>query len=119
MMKNQAVQTRAVADDALTRGAIGGGTEGPPAGEITYQGTITLAGGTGAVAVPFSAGASPVPYFSLKAVNGSTALGIPIGVITAGMGHYIFTVTSYEVTSPTTQQAGDDSTYNFIMVQSS
>jgi hypothetical protein len=107
-----AVSNRVLADEALSRSNASGGTE-----RVISSGTTTLVAGvsptihTGA---PITATSKFL--FALKAVNASTALGIPsaISVVVANPGS--FQLASSEVTSPGTEQTGDVSTYNWFVL---
>jgi hypothetical protein len=114
-MRHQHVQTRQVADDALTRAAEALGDDEGSAGIIVSSGTTTLVAGVGpAVALPSITARSTVLY-DLGAANASTALGSPQANITPGVG---FTTTSISITAPPATQAGDASTYRYIVVNS-
>jgi hypothetical protein len=110
-LRNQSRVTRAAADDAEQRA---NGAE-VPYGVVVSGGNTTLASGVSpAVPVPsIKAGAQVV--LTLLNPNGSTALGIPKVVVTAGTG---FQITSLTVGTPASTQTGDDSTYAYSVIQS-
>jgi hypothetical protein len=107
MKTHQGTQTRQVADDALNRRP-----HDPTGGSIS--GTTTLTAG---LSPPISAdlAANSIIYFSLANPNGSTTLGIPsVGTLTPGQPG-TFQVKSREIGTPGTTQAGDASTYNYLI----
>jgi hypothetical protein len=104
--------TRAVADDAEQRAnSVGGSGVG---GTIIGTGSTILAAGVGPAVPLADIKATSKVYYSLRGVNASTTLGIPTAVITPGVG---FSTLSEEVASPGTTQAGDDSTYNYLVIE--
>lgn len=94
-------------------------TGGAPAPAITTSGivasgtTTLVAGVSPTIAVP-SLTASSLVMLTLRALNASTALGIPYAsTITPGTS---FQITSAEPGTPGTPQTGDASTYNWVIV---
>jgi hypothetical protein len=111
-MRHQGKQTRAVAEDALTKaaGAVGGGGGG---GSFTTLQVTLLAGLSPPTSANFTA--SSKFFFSLVNPNASTALGVPtIRTSTPGQPG-LFQVQSDTPGTPGTVLAGDLSTYNVLI----
>lgn len=119
-MKSFQKTTRTVADDAEQRAAAAAAATAASHGIITQTGTVTLVSGVSpaipAPSVVSGLGASKI-LFTLAAVNASTALGIPfVSTLTPGVS---FVVTAATVGTPGATQTGDDSTYNYVIVNPS
>lgn len=108
--------TTALAQDAEQRAAAAAEAAAGSFGKIIQSGTFGLTNGVSpAVPAPGVVGGlgSSKVLLTMQSPGASTALGLPAVTVTPGVG---FQVTSARITAPGVTETGDQSVYNYVII---